>query len=273
MFRTRHQRNNVTVAFHMVELIYHSIVRNLRKQHRSAVIGLLMNAVQGATMIGVFYLMFQLLGQRTAPIRGDFMLYIISGVMVYIIHIKSVSAIVGAENSTSGMMLHAPMNTTISITAAAISTLYTQIFSLAIILTFYHLVVTPIEIHAPVQALGMVIASWFTGTSVGLVLLALKPWFPTAVPIVVTLYTRMNMITSGKMFVVNTLPSTLLSAFDWNPLFHVIDQTRGYVFLNYNPNFTTVSYPLYVGVAFVVIGLMGEFFTRQRASTSWEAGR
>ena len=86
-----------------------------------------------------------------------------------------------------------------------------------------------------------------------------------------TVYQRANMIASGKMFVVNTLPSFMLSMFDWNPLFHTIDQARGFTFINYNPRYTSTEYPLYVGLVLLMIGLLGEYYTRHRASLSWSA--
>jgi ABC-type polysaccharide/polyol phosphate export permease len=81
------------------------------------------------------------------------------------------------------------------------------------------------------------------------------------------------MIASGKMFVANAMPGYILVFFTWNPLFHTIDQARGYIFLNYNPHFSSVSYPLYLSVGLMFLGLMGEFYTRRTASISWEAKR
>jgi ABC-type polysaccharide/polyol phosphate export permease len=51
------------------------------------------------------------------------------------------------------------------------------------------------------------------------------------------------MIASGKMFVANTLPPAMLAMFDWNPLFHIIDQCRGFVFNNYFPRNSNWEYP------------------------------
>ena len=86
------------------------------------------------------------------------------------------------------------------------------------------------------------------GIGAGLVLLALKPWFPDFVKLFTMIYQRANMIASGKMFVVNMLPPTMYAMFDWNPLFHTIDQARGFVFINYFPHKTSLMYPIYVGI-------------------------
>jgi ABC-type polysaccharide/polyol phosphate export permease len=142
-----------------------------------------------------------------------------------------------------------------------------------VVLYGYHVIWGPITIHQPGGAFAMVMLSWLSGVSVGVVFLALKPWFPTFVSIAVMIYTRANMIASGKMFVANNLPAYLLPFFDWNPLFHTIDQARGFTFINYNPHNTSVFYPLWVSVALLMVGLMGEFYTRKNASISWSARR
>jgi ABC-type polysaccharide/polyol phosphate export permease len=65
----------------------------------------------------------------------------------------------------------------------------------------------------------------------------------------------------------------MLSLFDWNPLFHSIDQARGFAFINYNPHFTSWGYGVTVSVILVLLGLMGEFYTKRRVSLSWNARR
>ena len=64
------------------------------------------------------------------------------------------------------------------------------------------------------SALGMLLLSWASGVAIGMVLLALKPWMPAVVGIFTQVYSRANMIASGKMFVANTLPSFMLAMFD-----------------------------------------------------------
>jgi ABC-type polysaccharide/polyol phosphate export permease len=65
----------------------------------------------------------------------------------------------------------------------------------------------------------------------------------------------------------------MLAMFDWNPLFHIIDQSRGFVFNNYFPRNSNWEYPLMIGAILFVIGMMGEFYTRKQASSSWYAKR
>lgn len=271
MFRPQTTRpTRLKSGFEFLELIYHATVRNLRKSHGNAVYGLVMSVVQAALVLIIFLVMFDILGMRGTAVRGDFVLYVMSGVFMFLTHTKALGAVSGADGPTSPMMMHAPMNPIISITAAALAALYQQVFSASVILLIYHTLWTPITIHEPAGMMGMLLLSWFSGAAIGMIFLAAKPWQPEVVGILSTIYQRANMIASGKMFVANAAPASLRAMFDWNPLFHTIDQARGFTFLNYNPRYTSIDYPIYVALVCIMIGLMGEFYTRKHASLSWQ---
>ena len=273
MQQTRRPRSTARSALQIGELIFHATVRNLRMTHGNAVVGLVLNILQTVVFVLAFFFMFSMLGLRGNAIRGDFLLYIMSGIFLFMTHTKAMSAVIGSEGPASAMMKHAPMNTIVAISAAALSSLYIQVLSMVLVLWVYHVAFTPITIHDPVGAMAMVLLSWFSGVAIGMVFLALKPWMPDVVKVVSSVYGRANMIASGKMFVANTMPGYILAFFTWNPLFHTIDQARGYVFINYNPHFSNVSYPFWLSIGLMFIGLMGEFYTRRAASISWEAKR
>lgn len=269
----RRRKSNLTTGLAMAELVYHSIVRSVRAQHNNAFIAIAMNMLQAVMFVMAFYIMFTVLGLRGAAIRGDFLVYIMSGIFLYLTHIKSMGAVSGAEGPASPMMQHAPMTTIIAILSAALGALYIQVLSLFIIFFIYHVAFTPLQIDQPFQAFGMLLLAWFTGCALGLIVMAVKPWFPTFTSIFSTVYQRANMIASGKMFLANTLPTFMLSMFDWNPLFHIIDQARGFAFINYNPRYSNWEYAFTVGMVCLMLGLMGEFYTRKHASLSWNARR
>ena len=270
MFRhqTRH-RSLFVSAFETLETIFVVAVRNLRMSHGNAVLGLLMSIVQKILLVAVMYFMFHLLGMRQMAVQGDFMLFVMSGIFMFSVHVSAIGRVAGAEGPTSPMMMHAPMNPIISICGAALASLYQQILSAVVILFLYHALVTPITIDNPIGLVGILLLAWISGVGIGMVILSAKPWQPDLMSILATLIMRANMIASGKMVLANNTPASVRSWFDWNPLFHVIDQGRGHIFLNYTPRYTSIEYPLYVTLVLVVIGLMAEFFTRQYASASW----
>ena len=272
--KPRHTRSGISGTLAFLEQVYFGTVRSMRKSSgRNAVLGLIGSMAQTVVFVMAFYFMFQLMGVKSSPIKGDYMLYIISGIAMFMTHNTAVQAVAGAEGPTSGMMQHAPMNTMIAVCSAALQSLYQQTITIGTILLIYHLAINPVEIFNPIGLAGVFLLSWFTGVAIGMVFLALTPWHPPLVKIILMVYRRVNMLASGKMFVANTLPSWMLVMFDWNPLFHCVDQARGMMFINYSPMHSNLSYPLKVALVAVVLGLMGEFFTRKRASKSWGATR
>ena len=273
MFRVERRQTAFTSTFTLLELIFHATVRQCRKTHGNALLALGMNILQTFVFLAAFFALFSLLGMRGSAIRGDFLLYLMSGIFLFLTHVKAVGAVSGAEGPASPMMKHAPMNTAVAIAAAALSALYLQFLSLVVVLFAVHVAWHPVEIQDPAGAFMMFMLSWLSGVGIGLVLMSLKPWFPNFVQIANTVYSRANMVFSGKMFVANSLPSAWLVYFDWNPLFHTIDQSRGYTFVNYNPHYTNWEYPLILSLVLILIGLMGDFYTKRHASLSWSAGR
>lgn len=276
MFGVQRKRSHFRSAITVCRLIYHTAVRSVRTSHRNAALALVMNLVQIVIMVAIFYLFFAILGLRGVSLRGDFLIFILSGVFLFLTYIKSLGAVAAADPPTSPMMQHAPMNTAISIGAAMLSTIYIQLLSLFVILFVYDVAFQPYamqEILDPIGCLSMIFLAWLSGSSVGLILMALKPWSPNLVSILQIVVIRFNLLASGKTMVVNSMPGYLLPYFKWNPLFHIIDQSRGFAFLNYNPRYTSWQYALYVTLALIFFGLLIEFYTRKRVSMSWSAGK
>ena len=273
MFQQNIKRTRLRTAFGMFDLTYQVAVRGIRKSQSNAIVGLALNIFQTLLLILVFYFMMTFMGLRGSAVRGDFVLYLMSGIFLYMTHSKAMGAVMGAESSTSAIMKHAPMNTIVSILGAALGALYLQVLSMVVILYVYHTVWGPITIEDPVGALAMLMLSWASGIAIGTCFLGFRPWAPEFASLAQTVYTRVNMIASGKMFLANTLPPKMRALFDWNPLFHTIDQARGDIFINYEPHTSSISYPVYLTLVFLILGLMAEFYTRQYASASWSARR
>lgn len=273
MFQVSQDQGTFSQATGLMQVIYHATVRNVRKTHSNALAGILLNMLQTLILVAVFYVMYAVLGMRGSALRGDFLLYIMSGIFLYMTQVKTLGAVVGSEGPASPMMHHAPMNTFISITSAALAQLYVQVLSVVVVLYIYHIAFVRISIENVAGAFGMLMLAWFSGFAIGLIFLSVKPWFPQFASVGSTIYTRANMIASGKMFVANKLPANMLAMFSWNPLFHIIDQARGFVFVNYNPHYSNWLYPLILSFVLMMIGFIGEAYTRKHVSISWGARR
>ena len=146
MFERAGHRSTFRSALAMLELIFHASVRNVRKNHGNPVIGLLLNIMQTVILVLVFFLLFEILGMRGNAIRGDFLLYVMSGIFMFMTHIKALGAVVGSDGPASAMMKHAPMNTIVAVSSAALASLYTQLLSASVVLYVYHAAFQPIGV-------------------------------------------------------------------------------------------------------------------------------
>jgi ABC-type polysaccharide/polyol phosphate export permease len=273
MFRPEVRKTPAARAFALFELIFHVAVRNVRKTNGNAIVGLLLTIIQAVMMIVVLLVLFDLMGMRATALRGDFVLYLMSGVFCFATHAKTLSAVSKSDGPTSSMMKHSPMNTIVAVGAAALGTLYLQTLSAAVILYFYHTIWTPITIYNPAGMVAMFLLSWASGIGIGMMFKAATPWQPEFFGVATSLYARANMIFSGKMVLANSLTPKMLALYSWNPLFHCIDQNRGFMFENYHPHNSSISYPIVMTAIFILLGLMGENFTNKHASSSWSAKR
>ncbi len=254
-------------------LLYHTIVRNIRSASGNAALGILAVLARVAVMLAIFYVMFSVLGLRGSAIRGDFILYLLSGILLFLFQNATMSAVISAANPVSPLMLHARMTPMLNVLGAACAQLYLHTLATILILFFVYFKNDKLELYDPKGMAFVFLLTWGVGITIGLVLTILQPFFPRLTQIVSLLYQRSNMITSGKFFVANAVSYKLLVFMSWNPLFHSIDQMRGYTFVNYFPHKSNLEYPMtFVAVA-LMIGLLGQFWLARNLSLSTSARR
>jgi ABC-type polysaccharide/polyol phosphate export permease len=256
-------------TWNFLKLLYYTIVRDIRQSDGNALRGLLNEVLKTLMMVGVFYLMINILGMRGAVVRGNFVLFLMSGIFLFMTHNKAVKNISGSGSATNPMLKHAPVSTLLLIISSALSSLYIQILSMGIVLLIAHTLIEPIVFYNFKGFIFSLFVAWISGVSIGLLFLTLSPYAPSVITLVSTLYRRANMIFSGKMLLASTLPGFMLPMFTWNPLFHAIDQARGYTFINYNARVTNIEYPIILTFIFLVIGIMLEHWARKYVSESW----
>lgn len=271
IFTPRQNRNMLEAALAQLMLIYHQTVFNLRRGHRNAIVGLALTVLQSMMMIAAFMVLFLFMGLRSSPVRGDFLIFMMSGIFLYMTHIQAISAVAMSGRQAKTMSLHGPMTSAVAISAGALAVLYRQTLASLVILSAYY-VYQPFTLEYPLGCVKMFLLAWGVGVAIGLVILAARPWAPDAATMVMTVFQRANMVFSGKMFLANLMPSFMLPMFSWNPLFHIIDQSRGYAFVNYTPMRTSLTYPFYAMLVIAMLGLILEFVTRKHESLSWSAG-
>ena len=278
MFNRKVSRTTWQAAQEVGAVIYHMTVRNARGGRGHAGLALV-NQVMFMVLLIILLGLVMTYGfqMRRNLIRGDFILFLMTGIFMFRMHVQTIRQF--GINEGAGAFKHTQASAPVQMAASALSTLYSQMLSILCVLGIYYAVVVPwgtgypFEIVHPIGALWMIILSWLTAICVGLLLAAVGPWAPRPVAIFRMLYIRVQFIASGKMFLGNDMPGASLKYFEWNPLFHIIDQARGYTFMNYFPRNSNIVYPLKFCLVVIVLGLMIEFVTRRSVSASWSKSR
>jgi len=257
----------LTGAFEFFELVYHSVVREVRMQSGNATFGILKEVTTISLFMVFFYVLAKFVG-RNGAIRGDLMMYLLTGVVLLVVHIKAIGSAKSASKATSAIMQHAPMTVILSILAKAFSGLYLQAVAVIIIVAVLWIFGTDLTVQNPSGLVLPVFFTWASGISIGMIFMLLTPVIPAVIGPIAMLYQRAQMITSGKFLPAAYMPAALLPYFDWNPLFHTIDQARIATFVNYNSDITNIGYPIKFTLVAMLLGLMGEFWSRKNLSKS-----
>ncbi|WP_340298093.1 MULTISPECIES: hypothetical protein [unclassified Roseobacter] len=126
MFEARQTNTMRRSLFSMLEVTYHASVQKVRSSHHNAFWAIMISILQAGMFVGGFYLMFYFIGAREAKLRGDFMMYLLSGIYLYLCHIRAVAAVSATKGDTSSLMQHGPMNPIVAIASSLISAFYVQ---------------------------------------------------------------------------------------------------------------------------------------------------
>lgn len=244
------------VAKHLV-VLYATTVREIRNASGSSQLGLILNLLQTLAFVAVFYVLFIALGRRDAGLRGDPMMFMLTGVLLFRMHVSVVSGVISSVKSNRALINYEPAKSIIFVWARALADLYVSLLVAVILVSVTALIKGGVEIYYPAGVIVPTLLAWLSAVGIGLIFMYAEAhisWFS----LVSRLYQRFAMFTSGKFFVANAIPTVALAMFWWNPLFHAIDILRGAVFVNYEPKKTSLEFLIGLTVVALVVGHMLE---------------
>ena len=244
-----------------LDVLYISIVREFRSATGGAMLAFLMAIAQPMLLFAVFWIAYTFL-VRTCLIRGDCLLFIMTFIFLFIVHIMEVQVMKKSGGGLSGMIFYAKTSATLGILASAIHALYLNILAITVIMGTAYLLRGYLEVYDPAGLIGPFFFAWTSGLAVGVLFQAIAPLSPGFVEMLSNFYRRAQMFASGKMLLGNMVPAAMLPFFTWNPLFHAIDQARGAAFINYLPRNSDPMYPLYFTLVVIVLALIITFGLR-----------
>lgn len=114
----------------------------------------------------------------------------------------------------------------------------------------------------PADAAGAIFATLFMAVGIGIVNCVLqkffKLWFFIYILLIIVVY-----LTSGVLFVLETVPKMYRDILVWNPGVHIVEWFRSAYYDNYGEVTLDRSYVLMIGLFCMAIGLTAERLTRR----------
>jgi ABC-type polysaccharide/polyol phosphate export permease len=259
-------------AVRLVEVLKATIVHAVRHDTGRSSLGFVSALFRPLALLALFYVMIEFGGMRGLSIRGSTVTFLLTGIFCFLVHIGTIQKVSMALRKSRGMLYHAPASIFVFVLSQAFGALYLHFFGMLTIVAIATLAGVPLDIRDPAGLLVPYLLSWASGLGMGMIFMALGHAAPTTATVVSTVYTRVQFFTSGKFWAANMMPA-LMPAFVadwaiWNPLLHVIDQTRGAAFVNYVPRYTNLVYPAVFTFVVLVFGFALEAWVRRRFSLS-----
>ncbi|MBY8974758.1 ABC transporter permease [Rhodobacteraceae bacterium NNCM2] len=247
-------------------LVFSLTVRELRTANRSAAIGVLMPALTLLLTVSIFYYFMIFIGGRPAPIRTDPLTFIFAGFLIFFMHVNTLTAVSGAMSS-EGLLRHKRATPFLLMCVKAFAAGYKMNLVLLLMLALNFLIRDQWEMQNGLVFLTSLFLAWIGAVAVGGILIAANRYL-TWGSLLQTAYIRVCFLTSGKFMIASQLPDFMRDVMGWNPLFHVLDQFRGAMFLNYAARTTDLLYPVAVYFPLLVVAMLVENYVRNHYSTS-----
>lgn len=245
-------------------LLFALTVRALREAAGGAAVGFLRGALAALAFCLVFYFVITFFGLGFVTVRGDLMVFILIGAGFFFLMQYTVMATIKAMRAGWRMAPHPHLSPILFVYAESLAVLYNWTLAIVAIFVGNAFVVGRMEFETPLLIFPLFALAWLTGIGIGLVFGFLLGWFSWAA-MLKRVFFKIMFFTSGKFTNANFIPPDMLPFFQWNPLFHLIDQMRDAAFVNYTAQKTNLIYPTLCCLALLGIGhLLYDYSIRRR---------
>jgi len=205
--------------------------------------------------------------RRVSPLGGDPVVFAVTGILPYILCLYPARMMGYAMELNRALLFFPVIRPMDIIVSRAIVELFTAsivvllVFSIALVAGFD---LVPMDSHILVSG---IMATVFLSLSMGffnnIALSISKAWNIIFVTLLISMY-----ISSGVVIPVAVLPEEIQYIISFNPLFHSVEWLRSAYFEDSSYYMLSKTYLLGVGLAFMLLGLMGERFLRGKMLVS-----
>jgi capsular polysaccharide transport system permease protein len=255
---------NINGQFRVIGAI---ILRDMRTRFGRTHLGYLI-AIAWPLMHSTFILMAHALVNRVAPIGGDPVVFVSTGIIPYVMCFYPSRQMTFSVEHNKALLLFPIIRVSDIIFARAIlefltSFLVAGLFFLIIVI-FLGIDMTP---NSPTEAITGILAAMYFGIAMGfvntLIIALFKFWNAMQIVMMLVMY-----LSCGALFLPSGLSEQVQYYIWFNPLMHCVEWLRSAYYEDQGSEILSKSYVLIFSTALLFMGLLGERFVRGKILVS-----
>jgi capsular polysaccharide transport system permease protein len=255
---------SINVQFRVIGAI---ILRDMRTRFGRTHLGYLIAVVWPLTH-ALFILTAHALVNRLAPIGGDPVIFVSTGIIPYIMCFYPSRQMTFSVEQNKALLMFPLIRVSDIIFARAILEFLTSFIVVILFFLFIYVFIgidpTPISLS---NAILGVLSAMYLGISMGfintLIMSIFKFWNPIQIITMIIMY-----MTSGAFFVAENTPQEYQFYIWFNPLLHCVEWLRSAYYEDYGGNLLSKSYVIIYSTFLLFSGLLGERFIRGKLLSS-----
>lgn len=245
------------------QVIYALILREAQARYGRSNIGYLWALFEPLILVGVFTLGYMLLGRKSPPGGMEFLPFLATGIITFILMRNVAGRLSGAIEANRGLLLYpqvTPLDLMVArllLEGATFLVVFVVIIGGGMLLGF----ASPPD--RPFRLLQTLLVAIALGASIGTLVGALTMNFPWLDHFMQAFWRAMRW-TSGLFFTLQQLPMAMQDILVWNPVLHVIELQRAAYYAQVEPYRVSYTYVLWWVLGAAFIGMLCERMFRDR---------
>ena len=248
---TAYSENSLTVHLRVVGAL---LRREMTTRYGRSAGGYFWAIAEPVSMIALLCLVFSAIA-RTPPLGGSFVLFFATGSIAFNFYRTTSSVLAGAIKSNVQLLRYPNVAFIDTLVARGVLQFLTSCVVSAIVLAgAVHISGEPARLD-PVRIAGAVAAAVTLAAGVGAVNAVLFPLYPTWERVFGILNGPLFLV-SGVFFLPDTMPPAIQELLAYNPLVHAVSVFREGMFPSYSARLDSLEYPVALGLALLLTGLL-----------------
>ena len=250
----------IHVQFRVISAL---ILRETRSRYGNSKLGFFWALFEPFAHVMVFIAIFAAM-RRAVPIGDSIGLFILTGIIPWLLFSKSVNNVMSALNSNKALLGYPQVMPLDIILSRIILDAATYLIVMILFLIGFYILGYKIRIDSFLQMCGAYGLLVLLASGVGMINTVIIPLYPSYKSIY-RACTRPMYFLSGVFFTADFLPTEVFKLIDFNPILHLIEWFRSGFYPSFQSQLYDPQYAVTVCVCIFAIGLVAERIKSRKA--------